>query len=217
MIAIVMPTRGIIFTEVEQAIEKMRLAYDIYVYRSSGLKIPDGVNQLTEKALEKNPSHIFYIEEDTVPPPLALNNLLAIDADVAFIDYAVNGWACSAVYPDGEILWCGLGCTLVKADVFKKLKKPYFRTDKSLSLNDTSYFQWKDIPNKYGGHDIWFFTQVREVGFTILKVPGECKHLKLEIIGLTENNNGCHLIKEKSKIKEQAIWKKPVDKTRAKS
>lgn len=210
MIAIVLPTRNLVFTEVEMAIEKMRKDYDIQVFRSINLGIPDSHNALTEQALAASPTHIFYIEEDTVPPIRALHDLLAAKADVAFIDYAINGWACAAKHPDGEILWCGLGCTLVKREVFERLQRPYFRTDKSLSLNEDTYFQWIDKLNKYGGQDIWFFSQIREAGFKIQQVTGECKHMKIDALGTAGVNNGRHVLSQKPTIAHFAIHEKPL-------
>src|SRR3990167_3139716 len=112
-IGIVLPTRGLVFCQVEKAIEEMRKDYDIKVYRSHDLPIPDGHNVLTQSALLDNPTHILYIEEDTVPPTGVLEKLLVSDADVACVDYGVSGWGCVTRDSLGEILWCGLGCTLV--------------------------------------------------------------------------------------------------------
>lgn len=216
-VAVVLTTRGLVFTEVEEAIEKSRAIFTVkgeqvhvQVFRSSSLPIPECHNQLTQNALLTNPDYIWYIEEDTVPPANALYNLIAADADVTFIDYAINGWACAAKYTDGEILWCGLGCTLVRAGVFRKLERPFFRTDKSLSLNEDTYFKWLDIPNKYGGQDIWFFSQAREAGFKIIQVPGECKHMKIDELGKPGVNNGFHQLSQKPRIKNQAIHKRPL-------
>lgn len=209
-IAVVLPTRGLVFTEVEEAIEAARLRHEIIVFRSKDLPIPDSHNQLTEEALSNNFDYIWFIEEDTVPPKFALDHLLNADADIAFIDYAINGWACAPKGANGEILWCGLGCTLVKAEVFKKLQKPYFRTDKSLSLNDDTYFQWRDIPNKYGGQDIWFFSQARQAGYKLVQVPGECKHLKVDAYATPQVNDGRHVISQKPTITNMQTYEKPL-------
>lgn len=216
-IAVVLPTRGLVFTEVEEAIEKARWTFishmkkvEIRVFRSTSLPIPESHNHLTEVALSNySPEYIWFIEEDTVPPRNALYDLIKADADIAFIDYSINGWACAAKTPE-EILWCGLGCTLVKADVFKKLEKPYFRTDKSLSLNDDTYFQWLDQPNKYGGHDIWFFSKAREAGFKLVQVPGECKHMQIHALGTSAINDGLHIISQKRKIEKHMVYERPL-------
>ena len=202
-INVVLPTRGLVFCQVEEAIEEMRKDYDIKVYRSHDLPIPDGHNVLTQRALLDNPTHILYIEEDTVPPTGVLEKLLVSDADVACVDYGVSGWGCVTRDSLGEILWCGLGCTLVKKEVFNGWEPPYFRVDKTLRLND---WTWQDLPedyikNKnYGGLDIWFFTQVRKRGFKINQIKGECDHLQLLELGKSGMNMGLHKIDKRPMI-----------------
>lgn len=209
MIAIVLCTRGIVFTEVEHEIEKMRQDHTIVVFRTWNKPIPEAQNYLVEKILEsKDIEYLFFIEEDTVPPQDALEKLLALDVDIACIDYGVNGYSCIAKdKKTEEILWCGLGCTLMKREVFEKIEKPWFRIDKTLRLND---WKWIDNPAKYGGHDIWFCTQARAAGYTIQQAEGECRHLVLDQIGYKEFNNGLHSIGEKKKIKTQQYIEREV-------
>lgn len=196
-IAVVLPTRNLLFTEVEQQIEKMRSAHGIAVFRSWDKGIPDAQNYLIEQALATNPDYVLFIEEDTIPTDTALADMLAEDADIAFVDYGVNGWSCSAKNQDGTLLWCGMGCTLVKKEVFDKLEKPYFRTDKVLRLND---WTWQDRINKYGGQDIWFCCKAREAGFKIKQAKGECRHMQIDSLAQRGVNNGRHVVSQKPVI-----------------
>lgn len=205
MIAIVLPTRGLVFAEVIEAIERERNLVDekTVLYVSTDKPIPEAQNFLVEKALGSYEiTHIFSVEEDTVLPTGALAKLLQSDNDIAAIDYGVSGWSCITKNRNDEILWCGLGCTLIKRGIFEKLEKPWFRSDKSLRLND---WQWIDNPAKYGGHDIWFCTKAREEGFKIGQVEGECEHLQLDSLGEKDYNNGIHKISQKPKIEKHQI------------
>jgi hypothetical protein len=204
MIAVVLPSRGLIYARVEEAIEKMRETHEIKVFRSHDMPIPDAQNFLVRQALKTDASHVLFIEEDTLPPDGALTILLEADADIACMDYSVNGYGCVARNEKTqEILWCGFGCTLVRRNVLETIGNPWFRTDTTLRLND---WTWTSIPTKYGGQDIWFCTQARERGFSIKQVPGECDHLYMVSRGLTESNKGAHLIVPREKItKKQYI------------
>jgi len=208
MIAIALPSRGLLFTLVMESLEEERIGKDVKIFFSNGLPIPDAQNQVVERILkEDNVEAIWFVEEDTIPPPEALDKLLRVDADIAFIDYGVGGWSCSAkVRNSEEVLWCGCGCTLVKREVFDKMEKPWFRTDKSLRLND---FKWIDIPMKYGGQDIWFCCKARELGFKIIQVEGECKHMKIDALGTPETNEGRHLLSQKPVIEKWQIIERP--------
>jgi hypothetical protein len=204
MIGVILPTRGLVFTEVEDAIDRELEGYPYKIYRSFTLPIPDCQNELVEKALAEYNSHLLFIEEDVVIPEGGFEKLMLAKADIACIDYGVEGWGCVTKNKEGEILWCGLGCTLINRNVFNNLDKPYFRSDIELRLND---WKWvKSPPDKYGGQDIYFCTKAREKGFKIVQVEGiECKHLKLESLGQPGLNNGLHKIVEKPKITKQQI------------
>lgn len=210
MIAVILATRGLVFTEVENAIDRNLVQYNYKVYRSSSLPIPESQNYLVEEALKDNPTYLFFVEEDTVMPEHAFINLVKANADIACIDYGVEGWGCVTRSKEtNEVLWCGFGCTLVKKEVFDRLDKPYFRTDKALLLNDwdTNKENWVDVPleKRYGGQDIWFCMQARKKGCTIIQVNGECKHLRLDAIGQKEINNGLHQISQKKIIEKHQI------------
>lgn len=210
-IGILTPTRGTIFTRTLVAIEKERCGYDTTLYLSHDLPIPDGHNQLVEKALADGMDFILFIEEDCVIPTGALEKLLAVNADIACIDYGVSGWSCITKDTEGDILWCGLGCTLINRRVFETLERPFFRVDMVLDLPD---FTWRQLPEQYvqtrnyGSLDIWFFTKAREKGFEITQIEGECVHLELVELGRKGSNHGLHIIREREKISKNQTLRK---------
>ena len=204
-IAVILPSRGLIYAEVEDAIQKNLSGYDYSVYRSWDLVIPDSFNVLVDRALAMGAEYLLFVEEDTVMPDGAVLNLLTAKSDIACIDYSVNGYSCVARDKNtNDVLWCGLGCTLVKREVFLMLEKPYFRSDKALLLNYWPEVRWIDAgAQAYGGQDIYFCITARQRGFKITQVAGECKHLKLESLGRAEINKGLHQIGTKGSIKQQ--------------
>lgn len=206
-IAVILTTRGLLYTEVMEAVLGNLKGFAHTIYFSHDLVIPDSQNSLVGKALQDNPTHLWFVEEDTVPPTNALRDLLAQDADVACIDYGVGGYSCLTRDKNtSEILWCGLGCTLIKREVFEPLDKPYFRSDKALMLNFWPEVRWYDAGwQAYGLQDIWFFMHARERGFRIQQVPGECRHLQLEQLGQREINKGLHVIKQKPTISKYQV------------
>ena len=211
MIAVILPTRGLVFAEVENMLELMRQYLpQTLVLRSWDKTLPDAQNYLVDAALKVDDvTHLLFIEEDTVMPhpEEGILKMIQANADIACIDYGVSGWSCTARdKKTDEILWCGFGCTLVKREVIEALEAPWFRTDKSLRIND---WQWIDNPSKYGGQDIWFCEKAREKGFKIVQVAGECKHLELKAVGQKGVNSGLHLIGEKLKIEKQQIIERP--------
>ncbi len=188
-----------IFTEVMEALLRELQGYDYQLYMSWNRVIPDSFNELTEKALLDS-DYLLFVEEDVVVPEGAIDNMMMEKGDIVAIDYGVNEWSCITKYK-GEILWCGLGCTLVKREVFEKLDKPFFRSDKALLLNDWPEIKWIDAgAQAYGGQDIYFCMTAREKGFKIKQAWGEARHLKLESLGRPEINKGIHSILDKPRI-----------------
>jgi len=204
-IAVIQCTRGMIFSDAQSALEKNLWGYRYRIFRSSTLPIPECQNILVDQALAWEPSYLLFVEEDVVMPELALAQMMREDQPIVCIDYSVAGYGCVCTEKKTqEVLWCGLGCTLIKREVFLALEKPYFRTDIALRLNDWS---WQSTnPDKvYGGQDIYFFCMARDKGYTIAVLPGECRHLRLRELGKREINNGLHQIEDKEPITKQNI------------
>lgn len=64
-IAVILPSRGLIFAEVEEAVEKERNSHNIKVYRTHNLPIPECINAATEAALaEKHYDYFWFVEEE---------------------------------------------------------------------------------------------------------------------------------------------------------
>jgi len=205
---VLLATRGLVFTQTIEYLLKNGLTNIILTH---DLPIPEAQNWMVDHLNENwtyygKPEYLFFIEEDIVPPPHAYEMLReALEKDsqagIACIDYALQGGQ-STVQRSKEtndVLFCALGCTLVKAEVFTEISKPYFRTDKALRAND---LEWIDIPKNtlYGMLDVWFTWQVRQAGYKIVKVGGECTHLKVQEYAAPGTNDGCHTITTKGEV-----------------
>ena len=198
-IGVILPTRGLVFTETIIALLRELKGYDYRVYMSYDKVIPDGHNELTKKALSEGVDYILLLEDDVVMPEGSLGRMLG-KGDIVTIDYGVNGWSCITTYK-GEIMWCSTGLTLVKREVFEALEYPYFRSDKALLLNDWPEIKWINAGEQaYGGQDIYFGIKAREKSFKIIQADGEARHLKLESLGRPEINKGLHRVLDKPKI-----------------
>ena len=104
MIAILIASRGLIFAETDKAIDEIVDNFDCKVIRSFNKKIPDAQNYLVEEALKTKADFFLFIEEDNAPTLEQIRHLINREVDIAFIDYAVSEWSCSARNKSGEIL-----------------------------------------------------------------------------------------------------------------
>lgn len=145
-------------------------------YFAHGHPIPDCHNIIVEEALEDKPDYIWLVEDDQAIPPGTLDKLLGADAEVAVCDYPVNGLPCIK-YKDGEFLYGGLGCTLIKTEVFDKLQRPYFRTDTEYQ-EETMDPRPSRNPNAHGLLDVDFWVRIAEANVKVT-VVGNVGHYKL--------------------------------------
>lgn len=200
-IAIILPTRGLLFTEVLssllQELQDIAKIVSYEIFTTKDKPIPDCLNYLIDEAQKKPFTHYLFIEEDTVIPKGALVEMLHTsfmngEKNVVAVDYPLKNGA-SSIWTKGEkIVFCGFGCTLITSKVFDDLRKPYFRSDKELvQFGDET--RWMDSKKEgYGKHDIYFFSTLT---CPIIKLEGyEAKHLKVVRYGEQDTNNGLHEI-----------------------
>ena len=187
-IAILLPTRGLIFGETIKSLFNNLKGFEYEPLVIVGLPIPDAQNKAVSRALKTDCNLFLFVEEDNVIPEDTLKRMVEMDKDVVCVDYPVQGGWSTIKKVNGIIQHCGLGCTLIKREVFETIPKPWFETDKSL---DAKTGEVLDIPMKYGGHDIFFGIKLRKHGFQIHQLEGlECGHLRCPDLNRQEYNNG---------------------------
>lgn len=191
-IAVLLPTRGLIFGKTIKSLFENLRSHRWELITVVGLPIPNAQNELIRRALRTDCSYFWLVEEDVIIPPKTLKKMLRKDKDVICVDYPViSGWS-TIKKENGEIKHCGLGCTLIKREVFEEIPGPWFSIDKSLDADTGKIL---DIPMKYGGHDIFFGIKLREHGFKIHQLDGvECGHLRCSDLNRREDNDGVYKI-----------------------
>lgn len=199
----VIPTRGMICAETIRGLNKNNLDGFLTII---GLPIPDAQNEAVRRALKNKPSHILFIEDDTVIPDGALEKMLEMDEDIVTVEYPMDNGYSTITKQGDEILWCGLGCTLIKKEVFDKVSQPYFETNYSWRIHTPFRLERISNPSKYGGQDINFFMKCRKQGIRIAQLEGfEAKHLRVNL-ERKQSNKGQYEIKELPKITKRQVY-----------
>lgn len=183
LIAVLIPTRGTLFTQTVAALDRELTPYVHVRFYTTDLPIPDCRNALMEQAMTSGLpfTHYLMVDDDVIIPSGGLQAMLDLDSEVVVIDYpahytgtyANSGNVSFTDETRSEILWAGLGCTLVKASVFEELKKPYFRSGGQL---------YDKLPNgrkilygarvSHGGEDFEFYQDCRKLGIKLKQVDG---------------------------------------------
>lgn len=150
------------------------------------------------KDAPKDFTHLFFCDDDTVPPYDAIEKLLALDKPIAtgitpilrataegksqiynaFIAQKIvknaKGIDVSqfeAIDHEGgiqKVISCGGSCLLIRRDVFEKMEAPWF------------LFHWNADYTGYIGEDLFFCNKAMELGIEIWCDPSvRCKHAKM--------------------------------------
>ena len=190
LLAVLIPTRGLLFTKTIASLDRELVAIPNAKFYTTDLPIPDCRNYLVEQALDSGVpfTHLLMVDDDVIIPEGGVQAMLDADQDIALIDYpshwtsaegrnkgnvAYDNWQPGDPTDGKEILWAGLGCTLVKVEVFSKLKRPYFRKggqmfDRLRNGKKVLY----GIAGGDGGEDYEFYTDCRDAGYVIHRIDG---------------------------------------------
>lgn len=121
---------------------------------------------LAEYAYKNKYSHMLFLDNDMVFPLDILERLLAHDVDVVTTNYVTKGIPARfmALGEDGEqvvtggdstgleeVMLAPTGTMLIRVDVFRKIEKPWFGTNREKGI----------------GEDYWFCVRCRERGIKV--------------------------------------------------
>lgn len=214
-IGVILPSRGLIFSETADEILQNLQGVDHKFFFSHKKPIPECFEKPTNRALlDESITHLWFIEDDMGLPPYTLRRMIDQFANAVTCDYPVTKDGKGSVFYDngGNVVFCGTGCLLVRREVFDSLKAPYF-TDK-VRWSMLNYGEAvKLIASKnpagegYGLHDITFCMKLWKTGVLIRVMDIKLGQRRLLALGKAGNNNGAHKIE---------VWKKIIKNKRLK-
>lgn len=206
-VAVILPSRGLIFSQTADEILQNLKNIPHKFFFSHRKPIPDCFEEPTNRALaDESITHLWFVEDDMVLRPDILQRLIETDKAVITIDYPVNSNGRGSIFKvDGQVVFCGTGCMLVKREVFDELRAPYFRTDMRWNIKNYGTHlkmirsQTSDLDG-YGLHDVNFCMNLYHLGIPIHALPGKIGQRKLISLGKAGSNNGAHNIETWTKV-----------------
>jgi len=126
--------------------------------------------ELVEQALDTDCTHLLWIDSDISFPTYTLNALLSHDKDIIACNYSTrvpphrpvafrSEYDLDSRVYDGtgiQKIWAvGMGCMLVKREVYENIPAPHFR------------ISWDEVNDSLMGEDIYFCTKAREAGYDV--------------------------------------------------
>lgn len=219
MIAVILPSRGLIFSQTADEILQNLKDIPHRIYFSHRKPLPDCFEEPTNRALkDKGITHLWFVEDDMVLPPDTLKKMLDKNLAVVTVNYpTTKDGRCAVLTIKGKVVYGGTGCTLVKREVFDELKPPYFRDDIAwIPKNKGDYIKLTGLQkgkdnDTYGLHDVNFFINlwrknipVHVMGFTI-------GQRKLKSLGKAGTNKGAHNIEVWTNITQRDYFEETKD------
>lgn len=202
-IGVVLPSRGLVFSKTMESVFNNTKGKDWQLYMAHDLPIPDCFNIPLKLSLKDGCKLIWFVEEDMYIPPDTLDKMLALFAageKVISSNYADRRTGKSFVELDnnGEVLYAGMGCLLVDAEILKKMAPDYLQTC-VFWIKTGGGEKWlephPEIKNTgYGTQDIWLNWKIRELGYKIALVDSKIGHLQLVEKSPDNTNTGQHKI-----------------------
>lgn len=172
-LAIGMPTSGSIKSKTVFALIRLikNLECKFMFIEKEGSILHWNREQIVKMAIEKECTHLLFVDSDMSFEGDAANRLLAREKDIVGVHYNARKFPPTTTvhmnpekrarikedHPDG-FLTCeavATGFMLIKLDIFKKLPQPWF------------FWKSDDKGDVTEGEDYWFCRQAREAGFEI--------------------------------------------------
>lgn len=184
----------------------------------------DNISQIRNLIAEwaKKYDYLLSVDSDIVLPRDSLRKMLAADKDIIsglYIQRIPNTHTLEVYMdtPNGgctnipydliksrgvvEIAACGMGCALIKSEVFKKLSYPHFVYQSALDHKNTI------------SEDVYFCKKAREFGFKVWADPSiQCDHKGSNLFKVQEEKTHLQKVAESDLLpKEHAEYLKNMD------
>lgn len=123
--------------------------------------------KLARTALQNGASHILFIDSDMRFPDSTIDRLVKADKDIIGANCVSRTQGTTTARIDEQFVqskgktgleqvdFLGMGVTLIKAEVFKKLDEPWFA------------MPWNMAEKEHVGEDIYFCKMARDAGFEV--------------------------------------------------
>lgn len=186
LVTAVIPTRGLVYAKTLIGLRNNGITDPIII---DGLPLPECHNAAVAEGLKIGSEYIWMVEDDVEIPLGALESLLALNSQVACIDYSVRGGiGCVGYRKNKQIFTCGLGCTLIKREVFEIVPAPWFENNKAVEVSTGKLVPYN---SSYGLADIYFGWKLNRAGIAIKEVTTkQCLHWRSNDVVRKEINAG---------------------------
>ena len=195
-VSILVPTRDMVHSHFAYSLTQLvkttsEAGIDVYLFFDSSTILLNQRERLVDEAIKINSDYVLWLDSDMMFPSNVILRLLGHNKDIVGCNYMkrslpmktvaytdLNDWdSWVPLEPFDELIkvqGVGMGCILMKSDVFKKLEKPYFE------------FRYKEDTQDWFGEDFILEDKLIKQGYdinidTVLSM--DIKHMGLYAFG----------------------------------
>ncbi len=176
-LSILVPTRDTVHSQFSYCLAQLfkttsELGIETFLFYDSSTILLNQRERLLEQAKKVNSDYVLWIDSDMMFPSTTAVRLLEHNKDIVACNYTkrtkplktvaytnLNDWnSWVPMEPQDELVkveGVGMGCMLMKLDIFEKIQKPYFE------------FRYKEDTQDYFGEDFIMLGKLREQGYDV--------------------------------------------------
>jgi hypothetical protein len=176
-LSILVPTRDTVHSQFSYCLAQLfkttsELGIETFLFYDSSTILLNQRERLLEQAKKVNSDYVLWIDSDMMFPSTTAVRLLEHNKDIVACNYTkrtkplktvaytnLNDWnSWVPMEPQDELVkveGVGMGCMLMKLDIFEKIQKPYFE------------FRYKEDTQDYFGEDFILLGKLREQGYDV--------------------------------------------------
>ena len=189
-VAIVVPVRDTVYAHFSYCLSNLikdstKLGVDTHLFYDASTILVNQRERLVEQALDVNATWTLWLDSDMMFPSTTLTRLLSHKEEIVGCNYMKRSYPFKSVaykdtadwdswvpiqYSDTleEVEAVGMGCILIKTELFKQLKKPYFA------------FTYKEETQDWLGEDFTLFKKLNKLGHKVkidMNLSNEIYHM----------------------------------------
>ena len=176
-LSILVPTRDMVHAHFSYCLAQLmkttsEMGIDTYLFYDSSTILLNQREKLIEKAKEVKSDYVLWLDSDMMFPSTTALRLLEHNKDIVACNYMRrskplktvaytdlndwNSWLPMEIHDELiKVEGVGMGCMLMKLDMFDKLEKPYFE------------FRYKENTEDYFGEDFILLGKLRELEYEV--------------------------------------------------
>jgi len=201
-VSILVPTKDTVYSHFSYSLSNMiklttQMGIETHLFFDSSTILINQRESLIKQAMEVGSEWVLWLDSDMMYPPTVLMRLLAHNEGLVGCNYMKRSHPFKTVAFTDTSNWenwipiqysndlveaeaMGMGCVLMKTELFKELKKPYFEYTYQMETED------------WGGEDFTLFKKFNKLGYKLkidMNLSNEIYHIGTFAYGRSMNTN----------------------------